>query len=309
MMSFGGRLTLIKSVLSSLPLYAFSLFRAPMNVINLLEGGQAFCNKFERLFMLEENEDVLIMDRIVQDGNSWNFSCQWLREPTGRTKDEFEDLKKLVNNFNFSWNSSDTWKCTLHANGVFSTNMLTKLLDQKLLPSPLSANETMINKLLPKKINIFIWRALMQRLPVRVELDKRGIDLDSIRCPICDDDIETVEHLMLKCSFAKDLWDRVFRWWNLTNHSYSSLEECFKGKRDPTSNRSSKVWQAIEWVCGYIIWQNRNNAIFQKKNGNGPMTLNEIQVKSFEWLSKRSKIPNFAWHQWLLNPSFYDDHG
>ncbi|XP_071740785.1 uncharacterized protein [Rutidosis leptorrhynchoides] len=134
--SFGGRLTQIKSVLSSLSLYAFSLFRAPTNVINLLE---------------EENEDVLIMDRIVQDGNSWNFSWQWLREPIGRTKDEFEDLKKLVNNFNFSWNSSDTWKCTLHANGVFSTNMLTKLLDQKLLPSPLTANETMINNLLPKK--------------------------------------------------------------------------------------------------------------------------------------------------------------
>ncbi|XP_071714102.1 uncharacterized protein [Rutidosis leptorrhynchoides] len=37
-MSFGGRLTLIKLVLSSLQLYAFSLFRAPSGVINLLEG-------------------------------------------------------------------------------------------------------------------------------------------------------------------------------------------------------------------------------------------------------------------------------
>ncbi|XP_071727444.1 uncharacterized protein [Rutidosis leptorrhynchoides] len=37
-MSFDGSITLIKSVLSSLPLYAFSLFRAPSCIINLLEG-------------------------------------------------------------------------------------------------------------------------------------------------------------------------------------------------------------------------------------------------------------------------------
>ena len=36
-MSFGGRLTLVKSVLGSLPLYYFSLFRVPSCVINKLE--------------------------------------------------------------------------------------------------------------------------------------------------------------------------------------------------------------------------------------------------------------------------------
>ncbi|GKA18014.1 hypothetical protein Tco_0697851, partial [Tanacetum coccineum] len=36
--SYGGRLTLVKSVLGSLPLYCFSLFRAPLKVINVLEG-------------------------------------------------------------------------------------------------------------------------------------------------------------------------------------------------------------------------------------------------------------------------------
>lgn len=37
-MSFGGRLTLIKSVLGNIPLYYFSLFRVPMNVLSKLEG-------------------------------------------------------------------------------------------------------------------------------------------------------------------------------------------------------------------------------------------------------------------------------
>ncbi|XP_021990937.1 uncharacterized protein LOC110887668 [Helianthus annuus] len=37
-LSIGGRLTLIKSVLVSLPSYYFSLFKAPVGVINVLEG-------------------------------------------------------------------------------------------------------------------------------------------------------------------------------------------------------------------------------------------------------------------------------
>lgn len=36
-LSFGGRLTLVKAVLGSMALYYFSLFRAPMSVINVLE--------------------------------------------------------------------------------------------------------------------------------------------------------------------------------------------------------------------------------------------------------------------------------
>lgn len=37
-LSFGWRLTLVRSVLNSLPLYYFALFQAPNKVISLLES-------------------------------------------------------------------------------------------------------------------------------------------------------------------------------------------------------------------------------------------------------------------------------
>ena len=37
-LSIGGRLTLVKSILGSLPLYYFFLFKAPQKVLNLLES-------------------------------------------------------------------------------------------------------------------------------------------------------------------------------------------------------------------------------------------------------------------------------
>jgi len=45
-------------------------------------------------------------------------------------------------------------------------------------------------KIVPKKVCVFIWRAIKGRLPCHLVLDKGGIDLDSILCPKCGEEIE-----------------------------------------------------------------------------------------------------------------------
>nr|GEV56215.1 probable receptor-like protein kinase At1g49730 [Tanacetum cinerariifolium] len=62
------------------------------------------------------------------------------------------------------------------------------------------------NHLLPIKINIHTWCLSLDRLPTRCNLDLRGIDLDSTRCPICNGNLGTAQHLFLECPIAADLW-------------------------------------------------------------------------------------------------------
>ncbi|GKD79087.1 RNA-directed DNA polymerase, eukaryota, reverse transcriptase zinc-binding domain protein [Tanacetum coccineum] len=62
------------------------------------------------------------------------------------------------------------------------------------------------NKSLPIKINVHTWRLYLDRLPTRCNLDSRGIDLHSFRCPVCDGDIETAQHLFIDCPIASGLW-------------------------------------------------------------------------------------------------------
>ncbi|GJR88342.1 RNA-directed DNA polymerase, eukaryota, reverse transcriptase zinc-binding domain protein [Tanacetum coccineum] len=38
-----------------------------------------------------------------------------------------------------------------------------------------------------------------------------GIDVDSLLCPICNEDVETVNHLFFSCDMAKDLWALLAR--------------------------------------------------------------------------------------------------
>ncbi|XP_071687783.1 uncharacterized protein [Rutidosis leptorrhynchoides] len=118
-----------------------------------------------------------------------------------------------------------------------------------------------------------------------------------------------VEHIFIHCPLAKDLWLRVFRWWNLSRLLYANMGELFQGCLDSNHpEKRSKLWKAIEWVCGYMIWRNRNLTVFQKKKGSGPMALNEVQIKPCDWISRRSRRLNIVWSQWLLNPGVFDDH-
>ncbi|XP_071709315.1 uncharacterized protein [Rutidosis leptorrhynchoides] len=168
--------------------------------------------------------------------------------------------------------------------------LLSSEIDANLLCGGISSQCTERNNHVPQKLEIFAWRALKKRLSVRVELDRRGVDLHSVRCPLCDDDLESVEHSLIFCSHALDVWDRVFKWCNVGQFSNFSLDEIFKGYSTASmSNSGKKVWQAIGWVCAFSIWRNRNKKVFQDKCWNGPLALSEIQVKSFEWINARSR--------------------
>ncbi|PWA91010.1 hypothetical protein CTI12_AA095230 [Artemisia annua] len=78
--------------------------------------------------------------------------------------------------------------------------------------------KTKWNSTLPIEVNIFAWRLALDRLPTRFNLDTRGIDLDSVRCAICDDAIETTQHFFVDCTISKSLWSMVTRWWGFDDH-------------------------------------------------------------------------------------------
>ncbi|XP_071705014.1 uncharacterized protein [Rutidosis leptorrhynchoides] len=243
--SFGGRLTLVNAVLNSLPLYYFSLFRAPPSVLKKLEcirhnAGVEFTRSFEkkigngrntrfwedawlldkplkevfkRLVRLESNPHVLVANRIQSIDGSIVFSWNWSRIVTGRTKGEMDNLESLLSTFAMDPEKEDYFSWKLSNCGSFSTKKLTKHIMEKMYPSNNASVVSMKNTLVPKKVEVFIWRAKRVRLPVLSELDKRGIDLHSVLCPLCDKDVETVDHSILSCSHVWVIWERVREWW------------------------------------------------------------------------------------------------
>ncbi|KAJ0457634.1 putative reverse transcriptase zinc-binding domain-containing protein [Helianthus annuus] len=50
------------------------------------------------------------------------------------------------------------------------------------------------------------WRGNLDRLAMKVNLRRRGVDISSILCPFCDEYEETVDHLFTSCSVTNMVW-------------------------------------------------------------------------------------------------------
>ncbi|GKB92473.1 RNA-directed DNA polymerase, eukaryota [Tanacetum coccineum] len=80
-------------------------------------------------------------------------------------------------------------------------------------------------KLVPIKINIFAWRVFLVKLPTRLNLSLRGVEIPSILCPICNVATESPSHLLFTCPLARHVRCKVLRWWDIDEHDYCSYDE------------------------------------------------------------------------------------
>jgi hypothetical protein len=57
----------------------------------------------------------------------------------------------------------------------------------------------------PNKIKHFAWRLVHNSHPLRINLARRGMKIDT-KCPLCQRLDEDGGHLFLKCKMAKQVW-------------------------------------------------------------------------------------------------------
>ncbi|XP_071709100.1 uncharacterized protein [Rutidosis leptorrhynchoides] len=263
--------------------------------------------KYPKLFRLEKEKDATVNSRISRLDADMSFNWAWFSPPKWRAETELFHLEDQLKRFAFSGDKEDKWTWKFSPNSSYSVTSLVNLLSEletSNLPNPIP---TQVNKLIPQKIGIFIWRAKQNRLPVRSELDLRGIDLHSTRCPVCDDSIETLDHLMFHCNKAKDIWNRISNWWDINDLNVSNLSELAAAKnQNIKTSTGSSIWQAIIWITGFHIWKNRNDTVFGKPVLSSPKIVSNIQANSFEWIHCRCNKLNLNWLQWITNPKIFD---
>nr|GEW47461.1 putative ribonuclease H-like domain-containing protein [Tanacetum cinerariifolium] len=119
---------------------------------------------------------------------------------------------------------------------------------------------------MPTKVNIFIWRMLLNKLPTRMNLMTRGITVQSNQCGICDTGVEMVNHLMLHCDLARDVWALVGRWWTLDFPSVLTIRELMSWVDDTRLHiLAKKVLHVVVRTTAWSIWNFRNQNVFQNE--------------------------------------------
>ncbi|GJW87792.1 RNA-directed DNA polymerase, eukaryota, reverse transcriptase zinc-binding domain protein [Tanacetum coccineum] len=203
-----------------------------------------------------------------------------------------------------SINCRDRWRWSLTEDGEFTVKELSRLTEENILCSSNGGQETLWNKLVPKKVNIFAWRALRGRLLVHEELDRRDIDLDTVLCPCCKNIVESCARSLITCDLAMSMWEKIFNWWKVGCINVFTINELFSLNGNVNVPVSLyHVWQAVIWSTGYYIWKERNARVFGNKVSSTNKIVQDIQLKSFEWIVRRSnKFKEIDWQQWLWGP-------
>ena len=75
-------------------------------------------------------------------------------------------------------------------------------------------------------------------------------------------------------------------------------------------SHSSELWQTVIWTSDYYIWKEMNSRVFKKKVSSTNKIVQDIQLKSFEWIVRRSKKKQeMNWQHWLFDPIKCRIHG
>ncbi|GJW85507.1 RNA-directed DNA polymerase, eukaryota, reverse transcriptase zinc-binding domain protein [Tanacetum coccineum] len=234
-LSVGGRLCLIKSVLVHLPTYYMSIYPMPSTIAKKLES---MCNQFFSGGYIDERKMSWVR---------WNkcLASKDLRSlGIVRSSQAFIGLME-ASIILLLVALATTFGETLDSFG-FSVASVRYLVDSKTLDT--TPNATRWSRHIPIKVNIFIWRLMLNKLPFRVNLDRRGIDVNSILCPICQMDIEMINHIFFSCDMALDLWAKLARWWDLDIPICANIFKWFDWIG--TLQLSNKVKDYLEGVGG-----------------------------------------------------------
>ncbi|GJZ37326.1 RNA-directed DNA polymerase, eukaryota, reverse transcriptase zinc-binding domain protein, partial [Tanacetum coccineum] len=218
---------------------------------------------------------------------------------TGSAREELESNESVLQSSKeqLPWTS----RVRLNESRCFTVSAMRKHIESFTLST--DAEKIRWNNLIPIKLNILTWRISLVRIPTRSNLDSRGIDLDSILCPVCNDEIETSKHLLIDCSIAKSSWILVSKWWGF--HDYPkdlpSLIKWADNTNLPT--KSARIFDAVVQTTLWAIWNLRNRICFESKPPRKDLIGNDIKLLSHLWISHRSRNCKPCWLNWTSDPA------
>ena len=140
-------------------------------------------------------------------------------------------------------------------------------------------------KNVPLKVVVFAWCLFQNRLPTKYNLVWRSVlNTDSCLCATGCGSTETVNHLILHCSYFDTVWNCILRWIGLSTAAPLYVSDhftqlCFGGGPQVRFTILIAIWFATVWE----IWKERNNRILNAKECSITRIVDKIKSLSFSW--------------------------
>ncbi|PWA38429.1 reverse transcriptase domain, Reverse transcriptase zinc-binding domain protein [Artemisia annua] len=257
--------------------------------------------KYPNLFALEKNKWVAVSNRVMVSNGERNLAWEWRRSPS--TNDEVMELFDLLAAiYNYQWKEGgDRWEWRGDKEGVYTVSKAKRLIANRLLT--VSDAKIKWKGWPPLKCKIMVWRAVLNRLPTRSELQKRGIHLDDLLCPLCNTVAETATHLFTGCFFTSEIWARVGSWCRLNPiFAFEVSDLAMMADTYSKTKEEKQIIRGIIYTSMWCIWNERNARIFTGKSRKAIEVVETIKSSSFFWVRHRSRLKVCHWNVWCKYP-------
>jgi hypothetical protein len=150
----------------------------------------------------------------------------------------------------------------------------------------------------PPKCKFFIWLASLNRCWTADRLAHRGLD-HPVKCVLCDQQQETIQHILVSCVFSRNLWWQILckvglqlvapgletsifqDWWSMAEGLVPSLHR--------------KGFNTLVILVAWWIWKHRNACVFDGVSPNSNTVLQQIQEDARLWEMAGAKALRRLW--------------
>ncbi|GKA72892.1 RNA-directed DNA polymerase, eukaryota, reverse transcriptase zinc-binding domain protein, partial [Tanacetum coccineum] len=220
-------------------------------------GDNTFQYDFPRMYALETQKNISVALKLSHD----NLLCSFRRTPrAGAEELQYIQLVKIMEGITL-FDSKDRWRWSLEGCGEFTVASVRNLLDANSLP--VVSSKTRWIKAVPIKVNIHAWKVKLDILPTRLNISKRGMDIESILCPLCEKNVESSSHIFFTCPISREIFRKVLLWWEIDVVMVSSYDEWLEWLLSiRLHSKHKELFEGVCYVLWWYIWNFRNKSIF-----------------------------------------------
>jgi hypothetical protein len=250
-------------------------------------GTQSLRDSFTALFRLARNQEATVADHLHIHGNthSWDieFSCS-VQDWEVAVVDTFMEV---LYSTHIHRGSLDSIVWNLSTCETFEVRSFYSAMIQ---PSHSFPWKSVWKAKVPSRVAFFLWTATLGKILTIDNLRKRRVIIMDWCC-MCKTSGESVNHLLLHCPVAGDLWNMIFSIFGvpwIMPRSVADLLYYWNGRLG--RSEAGKIWRAMPHCIMWCIWHERNARTFNGEESSIPVLKFLVLQTLYEWLRASNLI-------------------
>ncbi|XP_058762286.1 uncharacterized protein LOC131635664 [Vicia villosa] len=245
-------------------------------------------------------------------GWCWQFhvDADSLLEDPVATEEAFS-LIELLTNISPTLNAQDTLSWWPNQDGQFSVKSFYNLMHDRDSEDVLDTQSKLAFKRIwktsiPSRLKVFGWRVVLNRIPTKDQLAKRGVIRDGQQqlCTFCQDKVEDLEQLMFNCSISQRVWSSICGWLDIKGMGDSVGVNHLRNFTQALTGKIKKKKLYLIWLTTvWSLWMARNNFLFRDE----PWVFDDLvmNIKELAWswhtIGNRGSCCT-SLYNWLYSP-------